>query len=179
MLWCCWLGGRKGIRPVKETEWLGGGMVICLERGAELHIAQLMPLPLTLFASVKSRLVLPLWYRLTRVVTDKGPLNGCVCVCVYLGYNMAAKTSWHRYGTKLCHRRRMYNVGHWPGLWHRKRQWCHEHRGSSWTWWSWIAPGPLYPTTVHHQPQTHYTAAPVLHCSAEIQHLNMQVNYYW
>ena len=31
-------------------------------------------------ASVKSRLVLPFWYRLTRVVLDKGPLNGCVCV---------------------------------------------------------------------------------------------------
>jgi len=35
-----------------------------------------------LFASVKSRLVSPFWYRLTRVVPDKGPLNGCVCVCV-------------------------------------------------------------------------------------------------
>ena len=32
-------------------------------------------------ASVKSRLVLPFWYRLTRVVPLKGPLNGC-CVCV-------------------------------------------------------------------------------------------------
>jgi len=32
-------------------------------------------------ASAKSRLVLPFWYRLTRVVPDKGPLNGCVCVC--------------------------------------------------------------------------------------------------
>ena len=29
-------------------------------------------------ASVKSRLVLPFWYRLTRVVPEKGPLNGCV-----------------------------------------------------------------------------------------------------
>ena len=29
-------------------------------------------------ASVKSRLVVPFWYRLTRVVPDKGPLNGCV-----------------------------------------------------------------------------------------------------
>ena len=33
-------------------------------------------------ASVKSRLVLPLWYRPTRVVLEKGPLNGCVCDCV-------------------------------------------------------------------------------------------------
>ena len=33
-------------------------------------------------ASVKSRLVLPFWYQLTRVVPEKGPLNGCVCVSV-------------------------------------------------------------------------------------------------
>jgi len=46
VLWCCWLGGRKGIRPVK-TEWWGAGVVICLERDADLHMAQLMPLPLT------------------------------------------------------------------------------------------------------------------------------------
>ena len=35
-------------------------------------------------ASVKSRLVLPFWYRLTRVVLEKGPLNVCVCVRVCL-----------------------------------------------------------------------------------------------
>ena len=46
VLWRCWLGGRKGIRPV-ETEWWSAGMVICLERGADLHTAQLLPLPLT------------------------------------------------------------------------------------------------------------------------------------
>jgi len=31
-------------------------------------------------ASVKSRLVLPFWYRPTRAVLDKWPLNGCVYV---------------------------------------------------------------------------------------------------
>ena len=31
-------------------------------------------------ASAKSRLVFPFRYRLTWVVADKGPLNGCVCV---------------------------------------------------------------------------------------------------
>ena len=36
VLWCCWLGGRKGIRPVK-TEWWGAGMVICLERDADAY----------------------------------------------------------------------------------------------------------------------------------------------
>jgi len=45
--WRCLLGDRKGIRPVK-TEWWGAGVVICLELGAVLHIAQLMPLPLIL-----------------------------------------------------------------------------------------------------------------------------------
>jgi len=41
------LGGRKGIQPIK-TEWWGAGVVICLERGAILHMAQLTPLPLLL-----------------------------------------------------------------------------------------------------------------------------------
>jgi len=44
------LGGRNGIRPVKN-EWWGVGVVVCLERGADLHLAQLMPLPLTVSCS--------------------------------------------------------------------------------------------------------------------------------
>ena len=32
-------------------------------------------------APVKSRLVLPFWYRLTQVVLEKRPLNGCSCSC--------------------------------------------------------------------------------------------------
>jgi len=46
------LGGRKGIRPVK-TEWWGTGVVVCLQQGADLHMAQLMPLPLTVSRSSK------------------------------------------------------------------------------------------------------------------------------
>jgi len=46
------LGGRKGIRPVKK-QWWGAGVVICLERGADLHMAQVMPLPLTVSCSSK------------------------------------------------------------------------------------------------------------------------------
>jgi len=77
VLWRCWLGGRKGIRPV-NTEWWGTGVVICLDRCADLHMSQLMPLPLTVSCSsrLKSRLVLPFWYRLTQVVLEKRPLNG-------------------------------------------------------------------------------------------------------
>ena len=57
------LAGRQEGHPAcKETEWWDAGVVICLEQGADLHLAHLMPLSL---ASVKSRLVLPFWYRLT------------------------------------------------------------------------------------------------------------------
>jgi len=37
-------------------------MVVCLGRGADVHVAQLMPLPLTIACSSKSRLVLPEWF---------------------------------------------------------------------------------------------------------------------
>jgi len=37
-------------------------------RGADLHMAHLMPLPFTISCSSKSRFVLPFWYRLTQVL---------------------------------------------------------------------------------------------------------------
>jgi len=59
-------------------------VVICLERGADLHMAQLMPLPLTVsfFSKIQIAFTFLVGYRLTRVVPDKGPLNVCVYVCV-------------------------------------------------------------------------------------------------
>ena len=56
-------------------------MAICLEQGADLHMAQLMPLPLTVSCFSKIQIGLPFWYWLARVVPNKRPLNGCVCVC--------------------------------------------------------------------------------------------------
>ena len=41
------VGTEEGHPACKKTEWWGAGMVICLERVADLHMAQLMPLPLT------------------------------------------------------------------------------------------------------------------------------------
>jgi len=42
------LVGRQEEHPAcKKTEWWDAGVVICLEQGADLHMAQLMPLPLT------------------------------------------------------------------------------------------------------------------------------------
>jgi len=46
----------KGIRPVK-TEWWGAGVVICVERGADLHMAKLMPLPLRVSCFSKIQIV--------------------------------------------------------------------------------------------------------------------------
>ena len=40
-----WAAGRAS--NLYKTVWWGAGVVICLERGADLHMAQLMPLPLT------------------------------------------------------------------------------------------------------------------------------------
>jgi len=41
------VGRQEGHPACKKTEWWGAGVVFCLERGADLRMAQLMPLPLT------------------------------------------------------------------------------------------------------------------------------------
>ena len=57
-------------------------MVICLERDADLHMAQLMPLPLTVYGFSKIQIGFTFLVPAHRVVPEKGPLNVCVCVCV-------------------------------------------------------------------------------------------------
>ena len=69
------------------AKWWGAGVVVCLERRADLHMAQLMPLPLTVFCFRKIQMVLPFWYQLAWVVPEKGPLNGCVYWCIMLTYD--------------------------------------------------------------------------------------------
>ena len=56
-------------------------MVVCLERDADLHTAQMIPLPLTVSCFSKIQIGL-FWYRLTWVDPEKGPLNARVCVYV-------------------------------------------------------------------------------------------------
>ena len=56
-------------------------MVVCLERGADLHMAQLMPLPLTVSCFSKSQI------GFTFLVPDHPVSPGqrvCVCVCVLM-----------------------------------------------------------------------------------------------
>jgi len=88
----CWLGGRKGIRisACKKLEWCGAGVVVRLERGADLHLAQLMPLPLTVSCSSKIQI------GFTFLVPAHSGSPGQravkrVCVCVVL-YGRCART---------------------------------------------------------------------------------------
>ena len=41
------VGRQEGHPACKKTEWWGASVVICLELGADLHVAQMMSLPLT------------------------------------------------------------------------------------------------------------------------------------
>jgi len=45
--------GRQEGHPACKKKVVGAGMVICLQRGADLHMAQLMPLPLTVFSKIQ------------------------------------------------------------------------------------------------------------------------------
>jgi len=56
-------------------------MVICLQRGADLHMAQLMPLPLTVSSFSKIHIGFTFLVPAHPGSPDKGPLNRCVRVC--------------------------------------------------------------------------------------------------
>jgi len=58
-------------------------MIICLRRDADLHMAQLMPLPLTIFCCSKSRLVLLLGFTFLLPAHPRSPRQspGAVICC--------------------------------------------------------------------------------------------------
>jgi len=74
------LVGRQEVHPACKK--LSGGVLVWLSVWREVQTCICLSWchchSLSL-ASFKSRLVLPFWYRLTWVVPDKRPLNGCVC----------------------------------------------------------------------------------------------------
>jgi len=47
------VGRQEGHPAYKKIKWWCAGMVICLERGADLHMAKRIPLPLTVSCSSK------------------------------------------------------------------------------------------------------------------------------
>ena len=58
-------------------------MVICLELGADLHISQLMQLPLTVSCFSKIHIGFTFLVPAHLGSLNKGPLNGCVCGIIY------------------------------------------------------------------------------------------------
>ena len=61
------VGRQEGHLACKKLEWWVAGVVIYLERGADLHIAQLIPLPLTVSCFTVKR------------------VSVCVCMHIKLG----------------------------------------------------------------------------------------------
>jgi len=74
------VGWQEGHPACKETEQWGAGVVICLERGADLHVAQLMPLPLTVSCFSEIQTGFTFLVPAHPGSPGKKPLKGCVCV---------------------------------------------------------------------------------------------------
>ena len=77
------VGWQEGHPACKKSERWGAGMVICLERGADLHISQLMPLPLTV--SCFSKIQIGFTFLVLAHLGSPGKRAvRCVCVCVII-----------------------------------------------------------------------------------------------
>jgi len=77
------VGQQEGHLACKKLEWWGTGMVICLERDADLHMAQLMPLSLTV--SCFSKIQIGFTFLVLTHPSSPGKRaveRVCVCVCV-------------------------------------------------------------------------------------------------
>ena len=100
-IWPSWCHCHSHSLAVSETvSGSGTSWAICSRQIT-------MPAP---HHSVFYRLVLPFWYRLTRVVPEKGPLNGCVCV--YVSHLLSVRN---------------YHIVLSPGNWLFKQQCLHAH----------------------------------------------------
>ena len=80
------LVGRQEGHPAckKNFEWWGTSVVICLERGADLHMVQLMPLPLAVSCFSKIQIGFSFLVPADPGSPGKRAVKRvCVCVCVY------------------------------------------------------------------------------------------------
>ena len=77
------LVGRQEGHLACKKQWWGAGMVICLEQGADLHMAQLRSLPLTV--SCFSKIQIGFTFLVLAHLESPGKRavkRVCVCVCV-------------------------------------------------------------------------------------------------
>jgi len=72
-----WAAGRAS--GLRKTEWWGAAVVKCLEQGADLHMAQLMPQPLSV-----SKIQIGFTFLVLAQPGSPGQklLNRCVCACI-------------------------------------------------------------------------------------------------
>ena len=76
------VGRQEGHPACKKTEQWGAGMVICLERGADLHMAQLMPLPLAVSCFSKIQIGFTFLVPAHPGIPEQRAVKRvCVCVC--------------------------------------------------------------------------------------------------
>jgi len=76
------VGRQEGHQACKQ-QWWGAGVVVCLEQGADLHTAQLMPLPLTVCCFSKIQIGFTFLVSAHPGSPGKRAVKRvCVCVCV-------------------------------------------------------------------------------------------------
>jgi len=77
------VGRQEGHPACKKTEWWDAVIIVCLERGADMPMAQLMPLPLTVacFSKIQigSTFLVPAH---PSSPGHRAVKRVCVCVCV-------------------------------------------------------------------------------------------------
>ena len=79
------VGRQEGHPACTKLEWWGAGVVNCLEQGADLRMAQLMPLPLTVSCSSKVLIGFTFLVPIHPGSPGKRAVKRvcmCVCVCV-------------------------------------------------------------------------------------------------
>jgi len=80
------VGWQEGHPACNKTERWGAGVVICLKRGADLHVAQLMSMPLTV--SCSSKIQIGFTFLVPAYLGSPGKMavktSVCVCNVIYL-----------------------------------------------------------------------------------------------
>ena len=135
VLWCCWLGGRKGIRPVKK---LSGGLLAWLSVWSEVQTC-IWPIwchcqSLSL-ASGKSRSVLPFWYRLTL----GSPGKRAVCVLYWRYMYSRCEYNAERSATNFSNVNQYCDCNNWHGIDnHLQHGWENFSVTKSTTYWYYV-----------------------------------------
>ena len=115
VLWRCWLGGRKGIWPIKT--WVmrcwHGYLSEAKWKWLAYCPADATATPSYLLQKIQNGL--SFWYRPTQVVLEKRPLNDCVCVCMQCSY-VIMMVFLYRDATSLVQARR-HSIWQYVGWW--------------------------------------------------------------